>query len=59
MSDPFFIACVMQSKSENRDLSTEEGVIEAFNYEITDRYSMMTKTWHEYIQSLSKHAGEL
>jgi hypothetical protein len=40
----------MQSKSENRDLSTEEGVIEAFNYEITDRRSMMTKTWHEYIQ---------
>ena len=47
MSDPFFISCVMQSK---RDLSTEEGVIEAFNYEITDRRSMMTKTWHEYIQ---------
>ena len=50
MSDPFFISCVMQSKSENRDLSTQEGVIEAFNYEITDRRSMMTKTWHEYIQ---------
>ena len=50
MSDPFFIACVMQSESENRDLSTQEGVIEAYNYEITDRYSMMTKTWNEYIQ---------
>jgi len=50
MSDPFFIACVMQSESENRDLSTQEGVIEAYNYEITDRRSMMTKTWHEYIQ---------
>ncbi len=50
MSDPFFIACVIHSESENRDLSTQEGVIEAYNYEITDRNSMMTKTWHEYIQ---------
>jgi len=50
MSDPFFIACVMQSNLGNRDLSAQEGVIDAFNYEITDRRSMMSKTWNEYIQ---------
>ncbi|MCP4351071.1 MAG: hypothetical protein GY795_36870 [Desulfobacterales bacterium] len=50
MSDPFFISCVMQSNFENRDLTAEQGVIETFNYEITDRYSRMSKTWSEYIQ---------
>ncbi len=50
VSDPFFISRVMQSNFENRDLSTEEGVIDTFNYEITDRNSMMSKTWNEYIQ---------
>ncbi len=50
MSDPFFIACVMQSNWENRDLMSEKGVIDAFDYEITDRDSMMSGTWNEYIQ---------
>jgi len=50
MSDPFFISCVMQSNCEDRDLLTEQGVIETFNYEITDRHSRMSKTWNEYIQ---------
>jgi len=50
MSDPYFISRVMQSNFENRELSAEEGVIETFNYEITNRYSMMSKTWNEYIQ---------
>jgi len=50
MSDPFFISCVMQSNYGDRDLCTEEGVIDAFDYEITDRRSMMSKTWSEYIQ---------
>ncbi len=50
MSDPFFISCVMQSSFRDRDLCTEEGVISTYNYEITDRRSMMSKTWSEYIQ---------
>jgi len=50
MSDPFFISCVMQSNYGDRDLCTQEGVIDAFDYEITDRRSMMSKTWSEYIQ---------
>ncbi len=49
MSDPFFISCVIQSKYEGRDLATEEGVIEAVNYEITHRRSEMSKAWGEYI----------
>ena len=50
MSDPFFIACVMQSDYEHRDLTTEEGVADTVNYEVTDRYSEMSRTWGEYIQ---------
>ena len=50
MSDPFFISCVMHSNIKERNLGTEEGVISAFEYEITNRRSMMSKTWSEYIQ---------
>jgi len=50
MSDPFLIACVIQSRYGERKLDTEKGVIETFNYEITDRRSRMSKTWNEYIQ---------
>ncbi|MDM8514675.1 hypothetical protein QUF76_00615 [Desulfobacterales bacterium HSG16] len=50
MSDPFFISCVIQSNYENRDLSSEEGAIDTFNHEITNRRSHMSKTWSEYIQ---------
>jgi len=50
MSDPFFIACVIQSDYEHRDLTTEDGVAATVNYEVTDRYSEMSRTWGEYIQ---------
>jgi hypothetical protein len=50
MSDPFFISCVIQSKYADRDLTTEEGVVNTVNYEITDRRSEMSRTWGEYIQ---------
>jgi hypothetical protein len=50
MSDPFFISCVIQSNYEDRDLTTEEGVISTVNYEITDRRSGMSRTWAEYIE---------
>ncbi|MCP4107865.1 MAG: hypothetical protein GY749_20360 [Desulfobacteraceae bacterium] len=50
MSDPFFISCVMQSNYEDRDLTTKEGVVRTFDYEIADRRSWMSKTWSEYIQ---------
>ncbi|MBF0119284.1 MAG: restriction endonuclease [Desulfobacterales bacterium] len=50
MSDPFFISCVMQSEYEKRDLTTQEGVIDAVNYEISDRESEMSRTWGEYIE---------
>jgi hypothetical protein len=50
MSDPYFISCVIKTDYENPDLTTEEGVVNAVNYEITDRKSRMSKTWDEYIQ---------
>jgi hypothetical protein len=49
MADPFFISCVIQSESPERDLTTTKGVIETVNYEITYRKSEMTRTWEEYI----------
>ena len=50
MSDPFFISCVIQNDSPNKDLTTGDGVVEAVNYEISDRHSEMSETWNEYLQ---------
>ncbi|MDM8517042.1 hypothetical protein QUF76_12645, partial [Desulfobacterales bacterium HSG16] len=50
MSDPFFISCVIQSEFEEKDLTTEEGVINTVHHEITDRLSEMSMTWGEYIE---------
>lgn len=50
MADPFFISCVIQSDYPDRDLTTRDGVVNAVNYEITDRTSEMSGTWNEYIQ---------
>ncbi len=49
MSDPFFISCVIQSSYRGKNLSSEEGVINTVNYEISDYTSEMSKTWGEYI----------
>jgi len=50
MSDPFFISCVIQNESPNKDLTTADGVVETVNYEISDRHSEMSETWNEYLQ---------
>ncbi len=50
MSDPFFISCVIQSEFEDKDLTTEEGVVNTVHHEITDRLSEMSMTWGEYIE---------
>ncbi|MBF0395467.1 MAG: restriction endonuclease [Desulfobacterales bacterium] len=50
MSDPFFISCVIQSQYEERDLTTQEGVVDTVNYEISNRKSEMSLTWGEYIE---------
>ncbi len=50
MSDPFFISCVIQSEYEAKDLTTQQGVVNTVNYEITDASSEMSMTWGEYIE---------
>jgi len=59
MSDPFFISCVMQSEYEHRDLTTEEGVINTVNYEISDRSSEMSETWREYLDITLQRVNDL
>lgn len=49
MSDPFFISQVILSQVKGKDLTTTDGVIRAVDYEISNRNSMMSKTWAEYI----------
>ena len=49
-SDPFLISCVILNDFPGKDLTTEQGVIDAVNYEITDRSSEMSKTWAEYLR---------
>lgn len=55
LSDPFFISCVIDSDYEDRDLTTEQGVIDTIQYELSNRKSEMVKTWSEYInQSVAR-----
>ncbi len=49
-SDPFFISCVIQSDFDGKDLTTEDGVVNAVHHEIADRESEMSMTWGEYIE---------
>ncbi|MCP4696947.1 MAG: hypothetical protein GY862_08875, partial [Gammaproteobacteria bacterium] len=49
MADPFFISCVFQNDFEGKDLTARDGVIDAVNYEVSDRESDMSGTWNEYI----------
>jgi hypothetical protein len=48
MADPFFIYCVIQSQYREKDLTTQEGVINTVNYEISDNKAQMFLTWVEY-----------
>ncbi|MEZ4733364.1 MAG: hypothetical protein R3E79_40225 [Caldilineaceae bacterium] len=49
MADPFFISQVILSDYKGKDLTISDGVINAVNYEITNRRSMMSGTWAEYL----------
>ncbi|MFN8493378.1 MAG: hypothetical protein U0350_37615 [Caldilineaceae bacterium] len=49
MSDPFFISQVLTNELQDKDLTTAKGVIRVVDYEISNRDSMMSKTWAEYI----------
>jgi DNA-binding Lrp family transcriptional regulator len=49
LSDPYFISCVIQSDFINKDLTTDQGVIDTVHYEISDSDSNMSGTWREYI----------
>ncbi len=49
MSDPFFISCVIRSSCGEKDMTTEEGIVNTVNYEIADRNSEMFRTWIEYV----------
>ncbi|MCP4696416.1 MAG: hypothetical protein GY862_06170, partial [Gammaproteobacteria bacterium] len=42
MADPFFISCVFQNDYKGKDLTTRDGVIDAVNYEVSDRESDMS-----------------
>jgi len=59
MADPFFIASVIQSEYDDKDLTTTDGVVETVNYEITDRRSEMFRTWGEYIQMTLKRVNDV
>ncbi len=58
-SDPFFISCVIQSDYENKDLTTQEGVVNTVNFEISDRKSEMSMTWGEYIELALKRTNDI
>ena len=59
MSDPFFISCVILSNYSEKDLTQEASVIDTVNYEITSRYSQMSKTWAEYIESTLHRVNDI
>ena len=56
--DPFFIACVIDSDYEDKELTTKKGVVDTVNYEISDRQSEMSKTWNEYLLKTLKKVND-
>lgn len=50
MADPFFISCIILSDYDEKDLTTEEGVINTVNYEVSAEMAEMFSTWEEYIE---------
>jgi len=58
-SDPFFISCVIQSDYEHKDLTTQEGVVNTVNYEISDRKSEMSMNWGEYIELTLRRINDI
>ena len=58
-SDPFFISCVMHSNYDDRDLTTDEGVMNTVNYEIANRESQMSLTWEEYLDMTLKRINDM
>ncbi len=52
MADPFFIYCVIQSEYEEKELTTQDGVVATVNYEISDNKAEMFLTWGEYLDKI-------
>jgi len=52
MADPFFIYCVIQSEYDDKDLTTQEGVVNTVNYEISNDNAEMLLTWGEYLDKI-------
>jgi hypothetical protein len=52
MADPFFIYCVIHSEYEEKDLTTQEGVVNTVNYEISNDNAEMFLTWGEYLDKI-------
>ncbi|KPA11248.1 hypothetical protein MHK_008559 [Candidatus Magnetomorum sp. HK-1] len=58
-SDPFFISCVIQNKSDKHNLSTKQGVIDAVHDEISNRKSDMSIVWREYIDKTLEYINNI
>ena len=58
-SDPFYIATLLSSEWEERDFSTQEGVIQTFAHEILDRNGELFKAWGEYINNTVKAINDI
>ncbi|MCP4757435.1 MAG: hypothetical protein GY866_41775 [Proteobacteria bacterium] len=58
LSDPFFISSVVLSRYENKDLTTQAGVIDTVNFEVSDPESEMSMTWGEYIEATLKRVND-
>ena len=57
LSDAFFISCVIIN-SKKKNMRTSDDVIDAVNAELTSRFSMMSKTWAEYINKTVKKIND-
>jgi len=50
-NDPFFIACVMENRIIEYDLTKSEDVVQAVNHEVSDPDSYLSRTCQEYIDN--------
>ena len=49
--NPAYISALMRSRCPNNDLTTEDGVLQALEFETLDERGNIKNTWKEYLQS--------
>ncbi len=57
-NDPFYISAVISHRSEEKDLTTAEGVRDALTYETITGQGDIARVWNEYVQDAFRRVND-